>query len=296
MRLWLRTAPLAIALLAVSTAAIAIDTAPAGDSTVHPATVEQPRAFGYTLGDVLTQRVLLEAQGGTFQPAGLPRPERLGVWLERRAPRIESSPDGRKWLVADYQIINAPEALTVVTLPAWTLPAKFGNALKVGEWPISIAPLTPRTAFDKGALVALRPDRAAPFVATAPKRYRLLLWSGACALTLAAWLVWLLWRNWRAAWGQPFARALREMRDDDDAAAWQALHRAFDRTAGRVTQTATLPALFATAPQLAPLHEEIELFFAQSGDRFFGGGLPANAVSVRALCGELRRIEKRQER
>jgi mxaA protein len=96
---------------------------------------------------------------------------------------------------------------------------------------------------------------------------------------------------------QPFARALREMRrmDETTPEAWQALHRAFDRTAGRVTQTETLPTLFQRAPQLQPLRREIERFFAQSSERFFGAGLSNEPLSVRALCGELRRIEKQHE-
>ena len=36
------------------------------------ATVEQPRAFGHVIGDVLTQRVLLEEAGQALQPGALP--------------------------------------------------------------------------------------------------------------------------------------------------------------------------------------------------------------------------------
>jgi len=117
-------------------------------------------------------------------------------------------------------------------------------------------------------------------------------------VVVAAWLGWLAWRNWRAAAAQPFARALHEMRHLDGTApeAWRALHRAFDQTAGRVVQTATLPALFERVPQLQSLRPEIEQFFAQSRALFFGGDLPADRMSARALCAQLRRIEKRIER
>jgi mxaA protein len=91
---------------------------------------------------------------------------------------------------------------------------------------------------------------------------------------------------------------LREIRRLEDSApeAWLALHRAFDRTAGRVMQTATLAALFQRAPHLAPLRPRIEQFFNQSAEVFFGVGLPASPLSVRKLCAELRRVEKRHER
>ncbi|HYL17354.1 MAG TPA: calcium incorporation protein MxaA [Burkholderiales bacterium] len=272
---------------------------PAGAAPVPNATVEQPRPFGYVIGDLATQRILLQIDGRPFEPDVLPPAARLGVWLERRAPHIESADDRRRWLVVEYQIINAPRALTTISLPAWELKAKSGTTtLRIGSWPISVSPLTPQAVFAKGGLAELRPDRPAQSIATTPIREQIAVWSIACGVTLAAWLGWVVWRNWREASTRPFARALREIRRLEDTApeAWYALHRAFDRTAGRVMQTATLATLFQRAPQLAPMRAKIELFFSQSAERFFGAGLTAEPLSVRRLCVELRRIEKRHER
>lgn len=283
---------------ACAIAAIMGSMSPAIVHAVPNATVEQPRPFGYVVGDVVTQRVLLEVDGHELAPAALPKAERVGVWLERRPVRIESRPDGRRWLAVDYQVINAPQALTTVNLPALELQGKSpGMTLKIAEWPVSVNALTPRSAFTAEGLDALRPDRAAPVIATEPIRRQIAVWSSALLLTMAAWLGWLAWRNWRAASARPFARALHEMRHLDETApeAWQALHRAFDQTAGRVTQAATLPALFERAPHLQSLRPQIEQFFAQSSELFFGDGLPAERMSVRALCAQLRRIEKRHE-
>jgi mxaA protein len=257
------------------------------------AVVEQPRPFGYVVGDVLTQRVLLQVGGRELAPAALPKAERVSVWLERRPPRIESRPDGHRWLALDYQVINAPQSLTTVNLPALELQgASDGATLRIAAWPISVNALT------SGSSIELRPDRPAPAIATAPIRRQIALWSGACLLVLAAWLGWVAWRNWRAAAARPFAHALHEMRHLEGTApeAWRALHRAFDKTAGRVVQTATLPTLFERMPQLQSLRPEIEQFFAQSRQLFFAGGLPAERMSARALCARLRRIEKRSER
>lgn len=268
-------------------------------ATAPNAVVEQPRPFGYVIGDVLTQRVLLESDGHEFEPAALPRGERIGAWLERRVPRIEKTADGRRWLVVDYQLINAPQALKTVSVPAWELKLKSaGNVLRIGEWPISVAPLTPRSAFAKGGLDELRANRPAPSVATEPLQRGMALTLSALILTLVAWLGWLLWRNWRASSSQPFARALREIRHVDESApdAWQALHRAFDRTAGKVTQSASLAVLFQRAPQFESLRPKIEQFFAQSSDRFFSSEPPIHPVELRALCRDLRRIEKQHER
>lgn len=261
--------------------------------------VEQPRPFGYVIGDVMKQRVLLQIEGQEFEPAVLPRAERISAWLERRAGTIEPAADGRRWLAVEYQLINAPQALATLKIPAWELQPKSGaTALRIGEWRFSASPLTRREESGQGGMEQLRPDRPAPMIATASLRRHAAIWSGALGITLVFWLGWVLWRGWRASSTQPFARALREMRRVDDSAppAWLALHRAFDRTAGQAMQTATLADLFRQAPHLAPLRPQIEQFFRQSGERFFGPGPTAGPLPVRKLCAALRRLEKRHER
>jgi mxaA protein len=264
------------------------------------AVVAQARAFGYVLGDVVTQRVLLEENGHAFTPAVLPQPGPLGIWLERRGTRVGRDARGRQWLAVEYQIMNSPQALTVVSVPAWTLISSTGDPpLRVGEWPISVAPLTPSKPFANAGLGTLRPDRAAPLVGIAPMQRWLAIWIGAFVVSLLAWAAWWAWRNWRATSSQPFAVALREMRGVDETApqAWHALHRAFDRTAGQVVQAGALAPLFKRAPYLESLRSPIEAFFAASAARFFGvrSALASPEPSLHALCGELRRIEKRHE-
>lgn len=265
---------------------------------IQPAVVEQPRSFGYVIGDIATQRVLLEENGRAFTPDHLPTAGPLGNWVERRAVRIERDSGGRRWLAVDYQIMNSPQEIKLVTLPAWKLAAKEGTAgLAIPEWQISVATLTPAQPFGRAGLGGLRPDRDAPSIDVVPMRRWMMIWT-ACALALALlWVGWWSWRNWQAAARQPFAKALREIRDVDETSpqAWVALHRAFDATAGRVVQMETLPQLFERAPRLKPQRSAIEAFFAQSSARFFETGAAAPAVSVRALCTELRRIEKRHE-
>jgi mxaA protein len=253
-----------------------------------PAVVEQPRPFGYVVGDIVEQRVLLQAD-----PTALPRAGRVGVWFDRRMPSISQDAQGRRWLVVDYQLINAPQGLTTVNLPAWELATKSGQTLSIPQWPLSVGPLTGRTVIAQGGLQALRADRPAPIVPTEPIARQIEIWTGAFALTLLIWIAWLAWRNWRDARDRPFARAAREMRGvgDDAPQAWQALHRAFDRTAGRVVQTATLVSLFERARYLEPLRPRIEEFFRCSADYFFGSG--ASSLSVHALCNDLRRVERR---
>lgn len=258
------------------------------------ATVDQPRPFGYVIGDVITQRVRLTSPGLDFQPAEPPPVQRVNIWFERRASRVETDADGNRWLVVDYQLINAPANLATVNLPAWEIEAEAGDArLRIPAASISIAPLI--SADSSPTADQLRPDHGVSVIDTAPTRTGLVTWSIALGLILAAWLAWARWRNWRDSLDRPFARASHELRRLDESApeAWQALHRAFDRTAGRVLQIETLPFLFERAPHLQPKRADIERFFAASNERFFGAGLQGDPLSVRTLCQELLRIERR---
>jgi mxaA protein len=250
--------------------------------TVTEAVVDQPRLTGYFVGDLLTQRVLLQRDGQPFTPAALPANGRVSAWFERRGTTVATDAALHRWLVVEYQILNAPPKLTDVTLPAWQLAAAAGAGvspatLRIPSVLINIAPLSPPGSPEQVGTRDLRPDRVSPVIPIAPIRRALALSSSALALTLLAWIAWVVWRNRRAVATQPFARALREMRtlDDREPRAWQALHRAFDRTAGRVIQNTTLPALFVKAPHLTPARPKIEAFFQQSSLLFFGGATEA---------------------
>jgi mxaA protein len=276
-----------------------------GDTASSGAVVEQPRSFGYVVGDTLTQRILLGPAGREFQPAALPPAERAGLWFARRSSKIEGTEDDRRWLVINYQLVNAPQTLMTVNLPAVTLKSNAGSVLAVPEWPISVAPLTPHAVFAKGGLQELRPDHPAPTLPTSMLRRQLEIWMSAFALAVVIWLGWWVVRSLRAAANQPFARALREIRrtSDDSASAWLALHRAFDRTAGRALQTTTLPAFFKRSPHFETQRVAIEQFYAQSNLRFFSvvpasdpAGERAAITSLRTLAATLRRIEKQHER
>jgi mxaA protein len=262
------------------------------------ATVKQARSFGYFVGDVFTQHVLLEVDGGEFEPAEWPKVERVGVWFERRPTRTAiSDEDGRRWMILEYQIINAPRELANVELPAVRMEDAAGTReLVVPASTLSVSPLT-KAPESQDVAQLLRSDREPPLVATYPMQRRVIGYASAFALILASWLAWFGWRNWSARKEQPFARAWEELRvlDERTPQAWQALHRAFDRTAGRVTQPATLATLFQRAPHLQAQRSRIERFFAQSSEFFFGSGLPNDALSVRELCRDLRRLERQHE-
>src|ERR1700757_4965507 len=92
-----------------------------------PAPVQQPRPFGYVLGDTLTQRILVQWQGHDFDAAQLPPHERARLLLSRQSVTTTRDETGRNWLILDYQIVNAPQQLMTVNLPPLTLKSKAGT-------------------------------------------------------------------------------------------------------------------------------------------------------------------------
>jgi mxaA protein len=239
-----------------------------------PAYVEEPRAFGHTVGDMLTQRILLAAGGRVPGEVAMPSAGRVDVWLERRAARVETDTEGRRWMVVDYQVTNAPRVLTRIALPALALKTRDGDVLHVPEWPASIGPLAPDSAFDADALQAMRPDRLAAPAALAPIRRQLSASLAALAATLFAWAAWWVWRNRREEARLPFARAWRQMRQLGSPQAqsdipWRVMHRALNETAGHVVHAGSLAALVGREPWLQPLQPQLARFYRQSEARFF---------------------------
>ncbi|WP_152035388.1 calcium incorporation protein MxaA [Paraburkholderia terricola] len=268
------------------------------------AATAQPRSFGYLLGDVISQRVLLRANDRPFEPATLPPLERTGAWLERRAAKVETDAGGERWLVLEYQVINAPQTLTAITLPALMLraPVASSPALAVAAWPVSVAPLTPRSAFAQGSLQDMQPDRQPSPLPIAPLRQRLIASLAVLAFVACAWLGWWLWRNRRDAGRLPFARACRALERldavqvDREPDAWVSVHRALNEAAGQALHAGTLGALFVRAPYLSPLRERLERFYAQSAERFFAVSPTHEPYRLLELARELRLAERRHHR
>ncbi|EKS72773.1 hypothetical protein [Caballeronia sp. Lep1P3] len=264
------------------------------------ATVQQPRAFGHVLGDVLTQRVLLSIDGHEVRDIPPPSTGRVSVWLERRQPHIEKDAQGRPWMVIDYQIINAAERLTQAEVPAFDLRATTGGTLRVAAWPISIGTLTPPASFRAGDLQPLRPDRIVTPQNQVETRHRIMAMLALLLVTLLSWMAWWSWRTREDARRLPFARAWQAVctlnTDDIDTndQAWRALHHAFNETAGEVVHAASLYPLLVRAPWLEKFKTELEVFYSSSQQRFFVHDSAPARFPLREFARTLYRAERKQ--
>ncbi|SAL34859.1 hypothetical protein AWB70_02408 [Caballeronia cordobensis] len=263
--------------------------------------VQQPRAFGYVLGDMLTQRVLLSLDGHDLHDVPPPSTGRTGLWLERRQTRIEKDAQGRAWMVIDYQIVNAAQSLTQAEVPAFDLTPATGATLHVPAWPISIGALTPRASFNAGDLQPLRPDRIVLPEPRVDTRRRMFAMLALTAATLTGWMAWWSWRRREDARRLPFARAWESIRKRDaadidaDDGAWVSVHRALDETAGQVVHARSLNELLLRAPWLEALRTQLEAFYAGSQQRFFSRENSSAPFALRAFARALYRAEKKRQ-
>lgn len=277
-----------------------VSAATLADDASASASVRQPRPYGHTVGDVLTQRLRLP-DGAPLPPAtAWPAPGRTGRWFDRWPAQVETDAEGRRWLRVDSQLVNAPREAQLLTLPPLTVALPGGGHLSAPAWPVAAGPLTlPQERL--GALPAWREDRPVPprEQAAMSRQLHAALW--ALAAVLAAWLGWWAWRQPLDARRLPFAGAWHALRRADPASpeAWRALHRAIDRSAGQVVHGASLPQLLAARPAWQPLGAQLEAFYRASAERFFDPAARAPggaAFPLRELARALYRVERAEQR
>jgi mxaA protein len=268
----------------------------------------EPRAFGYTLGDVLERRVIVDTQAPyTLAANALPKPGRIGTWLELRAPELRTivREGGTRYeIVFTYQLINAPTELKTLAVPDLMLELTDGAKPVreiVPEFLFTAAPLTPENILARGPLDEMQPDAAPPLLPVATIETRLI----AYATAAAAILLFLACRMWgipfiEASRG-PFARAASDVKrlartpgDTANREAIRRIHRAFDETAGRAVFADEVPEFLSHHPGYAALAPDIGRFFDLSRQEFFAGRTvePSILSWLAGFCRECRAVER----
>jgi mxaA protein len=271
-------------------------------SAAHALQTIEPRPFGYTVGDVLERRLLVDrSRDGTMDPASLPRPGRFGRWFQLR--EVTSVPDGVRLA---YQIVNAPTQPQQENLPSLSVrvmaPDGRVREAAVGPYTVTITPVAHFGPDDVVQSDNVRPDLDPSPIDTARRRERVIAYAAALAALVAVQLAPALARRlgWRPA--GPFARARRALRrspwrGDDVGARRQALaclHRALDEAAGRTLALDNAELLFSTHPWLRPAREDIESLLADSRAAFFGDAPPPPRERLLSVAGHLADLERRR--
>jgi mxaA protein len=258
----------------------------AGAALAQAVRTQEPRAYGYVVGDIVERHAELTLPAGArIVEASLPRRGRIDSWLELRDVALRPHRGGAD-LHLVYQVVNAPRQVATIELPALSLELEGAaqRGIDVEAWPITVSAMTPNFVIARAGLEELQPDIAPQHEPLRPRLLRLAL-----LLALSAGVLYLLalrrfpqlawWRRrapFRSAWLD--LRRIARQRDGDEAyrAALQRLHAAFDAAAGQALFAERLEPLFDAQPQLRPLVGEVAQFYARSRRTFFAGAAAAS--------------------
>jgi len=270
-------------------------------------TTQEPRAFGWQLGDVVSRTVTVDAPDGLqLDEASVPQPGARGKALELRevARRSRPSAGGQHHeLTLSYQVFLSPQEPRVLEMPGFSLHFKGpprDQDVKVEAWPVSVSPLTPVEVAHRRGLGELQPDAPPPRIDTQAERMRLAVY-GVLALALLAYLAHVyIGLPWWVRRHRPFTLAWRQLRGLPPAApqgqwraALQQMHGALNATLGEVVFEQDIDRFLRARPQFTPLRDELARFFRQSRGEFFGSGqAPADGRWLRDLCRRCRDVER----
>lgn len=269
---------------------------------------DEPRAFGYRIGDTVQRHVVVHADAGwELDEATLPRPGARGGALELRRLAVVTRDEGagrRLELDLLYQVFVSPPAVRTFETPSLRLRfngPQRGEDARVEAWPVSVGPMSAPEASVRRGLGEMRPDRAPPPIDGRALRLRLLACVLAALSLLGALAVMQFVPPWRAARNRPFGRAWRQLRHlpaDAAGAPWRAackqMHDALNRSAGEVLFEHGLERFVGARPAFAPLRGELARFLRLSRAEFFGAPQrePGDAVWLVALCRRCRDAEQ----
>lgn len=235
-----------------------------------PAVSVQMRDIGYTLGDLMTERVSISLPPGQeIDVDSLPALGRVTPWLELRKAELQQRQGSIK-LDFEWQVFATVEHAAVLALPAIELHMR-GDTPQVTTIPAQLFHLSPvlpgplENSVPRPDLPPLLFDEHTPLTAAL----------GFFALALFCLLAWL-WVTDRIP-GLPrhpgpftsLARSLRYHKGELDLAVLQKIHATFNKVANETLYPATFPKLFEQAPYLAPIRVEMERFFRMSWKRFY---------------------------
>jgi mxaA protein len=261
---------------------------------------DEPRAFGYQIGDTVERRVIVHAGvDWKLDADSVPKPGARGGALELRrvAAAVHAESDGRRHeLNLQYQVFVSPPAVRTFEIAPFRLrfvSPQRSEEVRVEAWPVTVAPLLPIEVSPRRGLGELRPDHAPPSIDDRAPRLRLMACAVAALLLLATLAAIQLGPPWRAARNRPFGRAWRQLRrapPGPGGASWRAacktVHDALNRSAGEVVFESGLERFVSARPAFAVLRGDLAHFLQVSRDEFFAEAArePGDAAWLVALC------------
>jgi mxaA protein len=248
------------------------------------ATLSEPRAFGYQIGDTVSRTVTVDASDGlVLDESSVPQAGARGNALELRSVERRSSaePGGRRHeLTLAYQVFLSPPEPRTLEMPGFVLRFQGqprAQEVRVEAWPVTVSPLVPVEVSPRRGLGELQPDAPPPLIDTRFARWRLIAY-GVVSLLLLAYVAHVyIGLPWWTRAHRPFTLAWRRLHgltptsaDPQWREAFKHLHEALNRTMGEVVFEEGIGRFVKAQPHFAHLRDDLATFFRQSRLEFFG--------------------------
>ncbi len=269
------------------------------------------RDAGYVVGDVLKRHILLTIKKPyqlveeTLPIEGYEhryRGKKIGIELLKAKHTVEEKSDRTVYDIdLGYQVFTTskmakPAALRAEYVKVRNLKTKKVVQYRIPSFSFRVSPLS---VFGAVKLKEEMYPRTPPLNISAKQQYNKLYISLA---TLALALLGLLYIYGKFAWlprmGAPFARAYRKIHKlpDDNTGrqnAMQAVHTAFNQTAGQTMFSEAVEAFLKDHPKFAPAKTVIDGFFTASHAQFFQDqNASTDKAALLKLCRHLRDCER----
>lgn len=279
---------------------ILLSSCSAGNDALTAFEVEMPRAFGYLIGDEITQRIVLDARPGiALNSAGLPAPGPINRWLNLNRLDVRQR-GGHYQIELRYQVFYAPLAVKTLTLPGFDL--RFGQGddaftKAVPPWRFTMSPLRDLALKSADNERALRPNSPPPLLSTRPA-LRLGTAGLILALAASAALGYLYGYFPIAGRRTLFKQALRRlarMTERDMAEALRTVHHALNTLHRQPLFHHQLADFYRQYPEYRPVAAQLDGFFHYSNHYFFSRNVSAAPLDLQklvALCRVCRQIER----
>jgi mxaA protein len=248
------------------------------------AILDEPRAFGYQIGDMVSRTVAVDASDGlVLDETSVPQPGARGNALELRSVerRSRSEPGGRRHeLLLVYQVFLSPPQPRTLEMPGFTLRFQGqprAQDVRVEAWPVTVSPLVPVEVSPRRGLGELQPDAPPPLIDIRAAQWRFVFY-GVVSLLLLGYLAHVyIGLPWWGRAHRPFTLAWRSMQGLTSAStdtqwreAFRQLHDALNRTMGEVVFEESIDRFIGAHPRFAHLREDLASFFRRSRREFFG--------------------------
>lgn len=231
------------------------------------ATVDRP--WGLLLGDEINVKVDLGAEDIQIDKSSLPQEhKRYGTWLY-----LKTVDQTQSQLIFHYQVVNVPLKNTTIATPKFDVKRSDEKWVVIPSTSLTIGPALAVSADSGVSDLKTKPDLKPSLIATADTMQQLKV---SLIIAVFAALILALWHfGWKTKNRQPFAQAVHDLSrlkwhrsvTADDAS--RILHTAFNHTAGTVVVYGEIDKLLQLNPWLAPMEDEIKLFYKQSEQHFF---------------------------